>query len=106
MEMLNRKNTGFKSLLILLLFIFTNIFFMIPLINEGEPRDSEVIAEEMDSDKDLGLIGDPLISLVGTHPWWNPGFRSRQLINITNPYSVGFENFAVSMSFNYSGIFV
>jgi len=43
-------------------------------------------------------------SSTGNHLWWNPSFRSRQLINITNIYSVDFENFGVSFSFNYTDL--
>ncbi len=60
-------------------------------------------------DQDSTVLDDfsqeaPKYSITGDHPWWDPSFRSRQLINITNPYSESFENFGVSFDFNYTDL--
>ncbi len=38
----------------------------------------------------------------GTHVWWDLDFRSRQAINITNPYNVPLNNFTTNIEFNYT----
>ena len=60
-------------------------------------------------DQDSTVLDDfsqetPKYSITGDHLWWDTSFRSRQLINITNPYSESFENFGVSFDFNYTGL--
>ena len=45
---------------------------------------------------------EPLASVYGTHSWWDKNYHSRQVINITNPYSESLKNFGVSISFNYT----
>ncbi len=43
-------------------------------------------------------------SLIGNHTWWHTSYRSRRLINITNPYEVSLKNYGVEISFNYKDI--
>jgi hypothetical protein len=57
-----------------------------------------------DGDGEIHTPEDLKTNFVGTHSWWDKSFHSRQVINITNPYSVGIENFGVSISFNYSAL--
>jgi hypothetical protein len=55
-----------------------------------------------DSNSEINRVGNPKSSVIGNHTWWDRSFHSRQIINITNPYPESFENYGVSISFNYS----
>ena len=43
-------------------------------------------------------------SAFGYAPWWNDSYAHRMMINITNPYDYSFNNFGVSLSFNYANL--
>ena len=102
MKKQNLARMRFKTLLMISFVVLTSINLIVPFFNEKELNNSEIISDDMNNENDLNIDLNPNPSIVGTHPWWNSAFRSRQLINITNPYSVSFENFAASISFNYS----
>ncbi|MFX0105084.1 MAG: hypothetical protein ACFE75_06310, partial [Candidatus Hodarchaeota archaeon] len=44
------------------------------------------------------------LSLLGDDPWWNSSWRCRMMINVTNPYPYDFENYGVSVVFNYKNL--
>ncbi|MFX1364868.1 MAG: hypothetical protein ACFFCE_07470 [Promethearchaeota archaeon] len=84
-----------KVISLISIVLFTSVY-AICLIN---------ISNSLSKTKELNEVEDGNnlnIKLSGTHPWWNTTFRSRQVINITNPYSVDFENYSVSISFIYN----
>lgn len=47
-------------------------------------------------------IEDIKSSVLGNNSWWDANYQYRQLINITNPYSVNFTDYGVSVSFIYT----
>ncbi|HEC36922.1 MAG TPA: hypothetical protein ENI29_01720, partial [bacterium] len=49
-------------------------------------------------------IGDnlPVLSVFGTHSWWDKSFHSRHVINITNSNAEKLYNYGVSISFNFT----
>ena len=55
-------------------------------------------------DNENDLVDTPKTS--GDHEWWDLDWRSRQAINITNPYNVPLTNFTTSIEFDYSTLVV
>ena len=58
--------------------------------------------ENFITDKDFKE--DPDVSFVGQDDWWNQSFSYRRLINITNPYDVNLEDYAVNITFSYTDL--
>jgi len=87
-----RAKTQIETLTFLLIFLFSSMFMVFPM-NNSDSETEDDLSQEM-----------PKYSITGDHPWWDSSFKSRQVINITNPYSENFENFGVSFSFNYTDL--
>jgi len=86
-----------KQILLILIFAGVSIFINPAMFSSEQFQDSTIPNNDDDFSQETLKY-----SSTGNHPWWNPSFRSRQLINVTNIYSVNFENFGVSFSFNYT----
>ncbi|MFX1574310.1 MAG: hypothetical protein ACFFB0_16340 [Promethearchaeota archaeon] len=90
------KKQKVKSLSLLLMILITSFFTFLQL---------NLFFMDTDKfDKDSEIITNPKTSIKGNASWWDKSYRSRQLINITNPYPVNFENYGVSISFNYTDL--
>ncbi|MFX1312770.1 MAG: hypothetical protein ACFFHD_09180, partial [Promethearchaeota archaeon] len=92
--MINRQKL--KSILLLFMILFTSYFTLLQV----NFIDSNIDPDKFDKDSDVNII--PKTSIKGNASWWDKSYRSRQLINITNPYSVNFSNYGVSIEFNYT----
>ncbi|UCC18157.1 MAG: hypothetical protein JSV62_08540, partial [Promethearchaeota archaeon] len=57
-----------------------------------------------DQKNELDGFDDLKLSLLGDAEWWNSSWKCRMLINVTNPYPYDFENYGVSVIFNYSSL--
>ncbi|HEC39097.1 MAG TPA: hypothetical protein ENI29_12730, partial [bacterium] len=102
------KSTSFKLKLkkLTLIAILLMTTFFLPFLKNIEIIPSNLERDKVGGDQDNEEFGGnkPMASFIGTHSWWDKSFHSRQVINITNPYSVEFRNFGVSISFNYSAL--
>ena len=98
----SRIKLRLKTLTLISIVLMTSIFGMVLISNKGIPLEENSI----NNDQANEVINkyEPKVSFLGNHSWWDKSFHSRRIINITNPYSVGFKDFAVSINFKYSDL--
>ncbi len=68
-------------------------FLLNTISNSTSNLNDKTEIDNLDNELNLKISGDQV--------WWDLNFRSRQAINVTNPYSVPLENFTTSIEFNY-----
>ena len=90
------KKQRVKSILLLFMILLTSFFTFLQI----NFFDSNMDPDKFDKDSEANII--PKTSIKGNASWWDKSYRSRQLINITNPYPVNFENYGLNFSFNYT----
>jgi len=93
------QKTRKKKATLLLTLLLISLFPIFLLNFSNFEQSTEDLSEE---DDNFTNIENLKTSILGNATWWDKSYRSRQLINITNPYSVNFENYGVSITFNYT----
>jgi len=86
-----------RAISLILIFLITSIYGVLLFCSSSSFSNTK---NNLDNNETF-VNETPKSSLIGTHTWWDTTFRSRRLINITNPYSVSLNNYAVNISFNY-----
>ncbi len=100
----NKFKNRLKVSLLLLMFLATSVYINIFTDPSRSPSNLEDINEDKkDNEKadNIDPVESPDLSIEGSDPWWNEDFLYRQLINITNPYTVSIDNYGVNITFNY-----
>jgi len=98
MNDITKTKQRLRAISLILVFLMTSTYAIFLLETSNSLHNAREVSNKTEDDIELKT------NIIGTHTWWNKTFRSRQLINITNPYSVDFENYGVSISFNYATI--
>ena len=104
-----KKHKSRIAVALLLLMILMIYIFPMNYMNSSNFQSSEDILNEEDDEfndnfNDFRLKTNPKLSLLGDDPWWNSSWKCRMIINVTNPYPYDFENYGVSVSFNYKSL--
>jgi len=102
MNNMMRIKLKLKTLMLISIVLITSVFgaFLMNIASTSSSIEGSTLNNDQPNDR--FKKNEPIASLLGTHTWWDKSFHSRQVINITNPYSVGLNNYGVSISFNYS----
>ena len=102
------KQVVFKKKIITLVFLaiilgssiyvnnLTNLF--------GDTLNTQSTNNDIKDNEENNLIFNPETSSLGNDSWWDSSYQYRRLINITNPYSVNFTDFAVNVTFDYTDL--
>jgi len=93
------KETSFLLLILLVSFLSTYL-----TINSNFLTNIEDLQEDQDNYNNFDSINNLKLSLLGEDVWWNSSWQCRMLINVTNPYPYDFENYGVSITFDYTSL--
>ena len=98
-KMIKLKN--FKRLLLISIIAISSIYMYPTLFLPKEVQNTTDPSSYNDAEISYETTNFPQLSIFGEAPWWDDSYEYRILVNITNPYSLNFTNYAVSISFNY-----
>ncbi len=90
------KTKYFKRILLISIFMISCVYINPALFSSKDTLDTP-LSDNFNDTEDI-----PKQNAIGDDLWWDITYHSRQLINITNPYSETLYNYGVSISFNYS----
>ncbi|MFW9828301.1 MAG: hypothetical protein ACFFEY_11980 [Candidatus Thorarchaeota archaeon] len=100
-----KQNIQLRKALFLLIIIFLSLFPAFLTSNTNfSSSDLTTLEEDMEKEDTQDSIENLKLSLLGEDDWWNSSWQCRMLINVTNPYPYDFENYGVSVVFNYSNL--
>ncbi len=106
MKQYNFFKVQIKIALLLSMILLMSIYINYPMNNSDPFTNSENLSNDDINDKDFIIekIDNPKSSITGTHPWWDPYWSARQLINTTNANSVNLFDYTASITFNYTNL--
>ncbi|MFW9969185.1 MAG: hypothetical protein ACFFDF_03225 [Candidatus Odinarchaeota archaeon] len=90
-----------KRIFVLTVLLFFSLFPTYLMNISNFSNKIENLQEDLDDDKLSDYIKTPKLSSLGEDEWWNSSWQCRMLINVTNPYPYDFENYGVSVAFDY-----
>ncbi|MFX1418419.1 MAG: hypothetical protein ACFE9N_05810 [Promethearchaeota archaeon] len=88
------------SLLAIILFLTISPAYLANFSNFA----SDIRTPQEEQNDEFDYLKDIKLSVLGDDPWWNSSWKCRMLINVTNPYPYDFENYGLSVSFDYSSL--
>lgn len=102
MKTLNKHKVRLKKASFLAIILLV-MLFPAYLMNFSNFTDiSENFSEDSNKDNEFNNIEDLKPSVLGNDTWWDTDYACRQLITITNPYPYDFENYGLSVTFDYT----
>ena len=91
-----------KRALIFSILVISSIYLSPTLFSTNQTQDTALIDDHTKTEFNDETPLIPRLSVFGEAPWWDNSFEYRMLINVSNPYSYNFQDFGVSVSFNYN----
>ncbi|MFX1442739.1 MAG: hypothetical protein ACFFHV_04935 [Promethearchaeota archaeon] len=89
--------TRFKISLLLSMILFTSFYLNFLIFTDNDRTNLDKIKDNnnIEDDIDFNPIETPKSSALGEHPWWNPDWPYRILVNISSDAGVDLKNYGV-----------